>query len=190
MTKAIIFDCFGVLTSDIWKEFVNSLPEDQQEPARELNRSHDRGDMSLQEFSRAIFELTGSQPRVVEAIINSDMEKNEMLIGYIKSLKQNYKTAILSNVSSNWIRNSFLNNDEQKLFDEYVLSYEVRMAKPDAEIFVLTAQRLGVACDECVFVDDGEQNCIAASKVGMKSILYVDFESFTAELEKILANSN
>jgi putative hydrolase of the HAD superfamily len=58
------------------------------------------------------------------------------------------------------------------LFDDIVCSAEVGMAKPEAEIFRLAASRLGVAPEECVFVDDWDQNIEAATKVGMTGVLY------------------
>lgn len=189
MIKAIIFDCFGVLTTDIWKEFVQSLPEEQQEPARELNRAHDRNAISLQDFTHAVYELTGSEPKTIESLISADMEKNEKLLDYIRELSQNYKIGLVSNVGSNWIRERFLNDSEQALFDEFILSYEVGLIKPEPEIYNLAASRLGVEPEECVFIDDGEMNCHGAEAVGMKAILYSSFAKFKPELERLLQNT-
>jgi len=58
------------------------------------------------------------------------------------------------------------------LFDDIVCSAEVGMAKPEAEIFRLAASRLGVAPEECVLVDDWDQNVAAAQAVGMTAICY------------------
>ena len=46
------------------------------------------------------------------------------------------------------------------------------MAKPDAAIFRLAAERLGVAPAECVFVDDWDQNIAAARSIGMTAVLF------------------
>lgn len=188
MIRAIIFDCFGVLTGDIWKEFVLGLPEEQQEPARELNRAHDRMAISLQEFSQAIYELTGHEPQVIESLISSDMVKNTNLLEYIAHLKKDYKIGLLSNVGSNWIRESFLSQQEQQLFDDFVLSYEVRLIKPDREIYKLAASRLKVSPSECIFIDDGLQNCEGAKSTGMGAVLYKDFRQFTSDLEALLTD--
>jgi putative hydrolase of the HAD superfamily len=58
------------------------------------------------------------------------------------------------------------------LFDDIVCSAEVGMAKPEAEIFQLAASRLAVTPEECVFVDDWDQNVEAAKKIGMTGVLY------------------
>lgn len=186
MIKGIIFDCFGVLTGDLWKEFVASLPLAQQEPARELNRALDRGLLSLKDFSREIHELTGGMPEQVESVINAEMTKNKPLLKYIAELHGNYKLALLSNISTNWVRDVFLTSQEQELFDTIVLSYEVGMVKPDERIYELTAERLGLGLDECVFIDDGVVNCRAAETVGMKAVLYENFPQMKTELSALL----
>ena len=46
------------------------------------------------------------------------------------------------------------------------------MAKPEAAIFVLSAERLGLEPGECVFVDDLDANVEAARQVGMQGLLF------------------
>ena len=46
-----------------------------------------------------------------------------------------------------------------ELFDAVVISAEVGLHKPQPEIYLLAAERLGVEPAECVFVDDLRENC-------------------------------
>lgn len=185
MIKAIIFDCFGVLTGDKWKEFVASLPDDQQEPARELNRALDRGNIDQKDFTDAVSELTHKPASEIAAAINEDNDKNHALIEHIRELKSSgLKIAILSNVSTDWIQTTFLTPAEMKLFDAFVLSYQVGMVKPDPAIYKLAAQRLNQQPSECLFIDDGERNVLAAERVGMKALLYEN----TAQLRKTISH--
>jgi putative hydrolase of the HAD superfamily len=55
-------------------------------------------------------------------------------------------------------------------FDTVVVSYEVGCAKPDAEIFELTLDRLGVAAAHALFVDDREVNLEGARRVGLRTL--------------------
>lgn len=190
MIKAIIFDCFGVLTSDKWKEFASTLPKNQREPARRLNRALDRGQLGQKEFISAINQLSGEPTELVEQIFSAEMPKNNQLLSYIRRLKANYKIALLSNVASNWVTDIFLDSEEISLFDEIVLSHHAGVAKPSAEIYQLTAERLGVRPDECVFIDDGLANCEGARAIGMQAILYEDLANMKQQLEKILADTN
>ncbi len=186
MTKAIIFDCFGVLTGDLWKEFVGTLPEEQKNPARSLNHALDAGILSQQDFYKAIHELTGQSPQKVEDIITSSMHKNEALLSYIALLKKQYKIGLLSNISTDWITRDFLSKEESAMFDDMVFSYQIGVTKPDARAFELTAGRLGEAPEDCIFIDDSAMNCEGAERTGMQAILYEDFETLKANLKSML----
>src|SRR5437868_15071308 len=129
MIKAIIFDCFGVLTTDSWQEFVGTLPLPKRQEARILNHAYGSAVLSKPEFLKAIVELTGRQPQDIDSMLDNEMYKNKELLDYIGQLKPKYKIGLLSNVASNWIRDRFLTPEEQALFDEFILSYEVGLTK-------------------------------------------------------------
>lgn len=187
MIKAVIFDCFGVLTTDTWKEFVGTLPESQRQEASSLNRAYDANQLSKEQFLQAIEDLTGKLPKFVEHQLDNETVKNDELLAYAKELQAHYKIGLLSNIATNWIREKFLTPEEQKIFSDFVLSYEVNLAKPDPKIFELAAERLGVAPEDCVLIDDIELYCTVAKEVGMQTIQYRDFRSTKAELELILS---
>jgi len=71
------------------------------------------------------------------------------------------------------------------LFDAVVISGEVGMRKPDADIYLHTAATLDVAPQECVFVDDLSPNVKAAMAVGMVGVRHRDVETTITELEVI-----
>ena len=72
------------------------------------------------------------------------------------------------------------------MFDAVVISGEVGLHKPEPEIFRLGAERLGVAPEECVFVDDLRENCAGAEAVGMAAILHRGADTTVPELESLL----
>jgi len=189
MIKAVVFDNFGVLTTDTWRAFVDSLPEGIDiGKARELNRAYDAGTISHKDFLDGVKEVTGRQPQEVESLLQSDIAKNLPLLKYIGELKQRgLKIGLLSNIATNWIRDSFLTPAEQKLFDEMILSYEVGMTKPDPRMFQLACKRLGVDASEAVLVDDISPYCDAARHTGMQAITYEDFKQAKQALEALLS---
>lgn len=185
--RAIIFDCFGVLTADSWHEFRMSLPKEQQGPASDLNHQYGAGLIGKQEFLSAISEVTGKTEEFISGLIDNEDSKNTVLLNYIATkLKHHYKIGILSNVASNWIRDYFLTPDEQKLFDVMVFSFEEGTTKPDPRIYEMAADRLGVAPKECVYIDDIDRYAAAAENVGMKAITYKNFPQLNEELNEIL----
>ncbi|MCJ0903560.1 HAD-IA family hydrolase [Rhodococcus sp. ARC_M6] len=72
------------------------------------------------------------------------------------------------------------------LVDDVVLSGDVEMAKPDAAIYRLAAQRLGLPPEVCVFVDDLAVNVRGAVAVGMVGVHHVDPETTIEELSILL----
>jgi len=59
--------------------------------------------------------------------------------------------------------------------DVEVFSCEVGLRKPDAEIYLLACERLGVAPGECLYVGDGSYRELSgATAVGMRAVLIRD----------------
>lgn len=73
-----------------------------------------------------------------------------------------------------------------ELFDTVVISGEVGMRKPEPAIYRYAADRLGLAPQLCVFVDDLAPNVRGAAAVGMSTVLHRDQVSTIAELERYL----
>lgn len=186
MIKAIIFDCFGVLTADLWKEFVATLPENQKQAARDLNHALDAGMIDHKEFYAQIFNLTGSQPQQVESFLSPDIQKNQPLFEYIKELSRDYQIGLLSNISSDWVTRVFLLSEEAALFNAKIFSYQIGVTKPEERAYTAAAEKLGVETAECIMVDDSEINCQGARTAGMQAILYQDFETLKKDLKSIL----
>jgi HAD superfamily hydrolase (TIGR01509 family) len=77
-------------------------------------------------------------------------------------------TAVVSNIAFD-IRPAFRAAEAET--DEFVLSFEVGVVKPDPRIFEIALQRIGVAADEAVMVGDSQENDGAARDVGCDFIL-------------------
>lgn len=190
MIKAVIFDCFGVLTKDLWREFTESLPPGEGvRRAKELNHQYDAGFINLAEFVQQVHEATGRDPRTVETVfINEEPVKNLELLDYIQQLKKRgYKIGMLSNIATNWVRDYFLTAEEQALFDNMTFSFQAGTTKPDPKIYEQVLDTLSVKAGESVFVDDVDRYCAAAQALGMKAIVYRSFPAMKAELETILS---
>ncbi len=189
MIKAIIFDCFGVLTTDGWLKFLDTyLPDgDKRTKAKELNHTVDKGLIAYGEFIDQVAKLAAVDRQKVNDTLTEHLAKNDLLFDYIKELKPKYKLGILSNIAMpDWFNEHFT-EQELALFDDILLSSEVGMVKPEPEIFRLSAKRLVFKPSECVLIDDREQNIDAAVAIGMRGIYYQDFPQMKKELESILS---
>jgi len=85
-----------------------------------------------------------------------------------------FKTALLTNISREGeaIFTKLFPVDE--LFDVVVDSSKVGMRKPDPAIYRLTCERLGIAPERCLFIDDLLCNVEAAQALGMQTIQCLD----------------
>ncbi|WP_433265255.1 HAD-IA family hydrolase [Actinosynnema sp. CS-041913] len=96
--------------------------------------------------------------------------------------RRGLRTAILSNADGLW----YPPPEWQDLFDVVVTSGEVGFAKPDRRIYLLAAERLGLAPETCVFVDDLAVNVRGAAAAGMVGVHHRSVRSTLEELEVLL----
>jgi len=96
-----------------------------------------------------------------------------------------FATALLSNSWGNLYEREGWN----EMFDAVVISGEVGMRKPDAEIFRLTASRLAIEPEGCVFVDDLLPNIRGAQDVGMVGVHHVAAAQTVEQLEDLLGTA-
>ncbi|MFT4532208.1 MAG: epoxide hydrolase-like predicted phosphatase [Candidatus Saccharimonadales bacterium] len=188
MIKAVIFDCFGVLVDSSYVPFRSKYFAGQQDKLAEFSRLEDmssKGDLEYSELIDKFAKLAGiSVDLAVKEL--ADNPVNTELFEYINaSLKPSYKIGFLSNVGTDRVYELFT-DDEVALFDNIVLSFQVGMAKPDARIYELAAERLGVEPHECVFVDDVEHYLAGAATAGMQTVHYTDYESFKESVAELL----
>jgi HAD superfamily hydrolase (TIGR01509 family) len=186
MIKAIIFDCFGVLSEDAWMVFNNTYRGQQDifQAAHELNEKSDLGLITEDELYHNLADLLDRPFEDIKKSFTSE-QKNTDILNYIPQLKRHYKIGMLSNVNRGFM-DHFFTQEEKDLFDVMVLSGEIGVAKPDTRAFVYTVEKMGVAIDESVMVDDRQYNVDGAMRAGMNGILYRDFEQLKKDLNSIL----
>ena len=61
-------------------------------------------------------------------------------------------------------------HDLVPFFQDLVFAQDIGLEKRNPELFLRTAQQLGVSPTECVLYDDAPPNCIAAKSVGMTTV--------------------
>ncbi len=59
-----------------------------------------------------------------------------------------------------------------KYFDGMIFSAEIHTRKPRKAFFETALTTFGVKADDCIFVDDLEENVLGAEKCGIKSIVF------------------
>ena len=150
----------------------------------------ERGEMSAAEFEQLLARELGARGSQVPAagllgrMLAGLEEPDRRMHGLVRRVRQSgVRTALLSN---SW-GNEYDRTGWDEMFDAIVISGEVGMRKPDAEIFLHAAARLGLPVTACVLVDDLAWNVEAARALGMAAVLHEgDVEATARELEVLL----
>ncbi len=109
--------------------------------------------------------------------------QNPVMLAWHQQLKaKGLRTAILSNMGD-----SVLASIEREFawihdFDVLVWSFQLRMAKPDPEIYRHTLKELGTSPEETLFLDDRMVNIEAARDLGIRAIHFSTVEQLRADL--------
>jgi putative hydrolase of the HAD superfamily len=195
--KALIVDFGGVLTTDVWDSFavfcrerglddgaVRRLFREDPE-ALALLRRLEIGALAEEEFEARFAERLGIDDGsdLIDSMFRGMQPDAEMVAAVRAAHAQGVRTGLLSN---SWSTAHYDRELLAELFDDAVISGEVGLHKPQPEIYRLAAERLRVASEQCVFVDDLRENCAGAEAVGMTAVLHRDAAATIAALEPLL----
>jgi len=193
--KALLVDFGGVLTTDIWSSFAafceqrgldagaaKQLFRDDPDALATL-RGLETGEVEPAEFERRFAALLGTEPDgLVEGLFAGLRPDQPMLEAVGRAREARVPTGLISN---SWVMDHYT-DEIRALFDAAVISAEVGLHKPQPEIYLLAAERLGVDPEDCVFVDDLRENCAGAEAVGMTAVLHRDAAETIARVEELL----
>ena len=128
----------------------------------------------------------------LEKMVSRDLEswsrinvKTEELIRDLKN--SGLKTAVLSNISKDFLTRIKGTLPVFDLFDAAVFSCNVDAVKPEEKIYRILLAQLGCKADELVFFDDVEVNVKAALNLGIQASLWKGPEAARKELEMLCA---
>jgi putative hydrolase of the HAD superfamily len=202
----IIFD-FGNVLLDIdpprtWKgfEFVfgDSYAEVQQMVTAE--NLFDRFEMGLMPESEFVAALCAASHREVapETIVDiwnamllrQPLHRLQMLLNLRAA---GYQVYLLSNTNEThirWVRRHLaelgVKDFEETYFTKAYYSHDVKMRKPNADIFEFVLSDAGIRADESLFIDDLEANVRTAATLGLQTIHHDPNEEIEIVLKNIL----
>lgn len=183
MIKAIIFDFFDVFRTDSYKAWLKTNNVPYEGEYFEASRQMDLGNITTEEFLAQLSTLQGRE--ITQKEVDASAKVDGAVVEIAKGLKPGYRVALLSNAPSTFIRELLAAHDLEQHFHEIVISSEVGMVKPSAEIFEHTLSKLGVKASETVFIDDNPGHVAAAEKVGIAGIQFTSAAQLKTELAKM-----
>jgi epoxide hydrolase-like predicted phosphatase len=199
--RGLLVDFGGVLTTNVFESFrafcvAEGLPPDtikekfRSDPrALGLLRQLEKGELTAEEFSPQFAAVVGvaDSNGLVERLFAGIGPDDAMVDAVRAARAAGIRTGLISNSWGDGIAYDPALMEE--LFDAVVISGDVGLHKPQAEIFELGAERIGVPAAEAVFVDDLKENIAGAEAVGMTGVLHRGAESTVPELERLLGVS-
>ena len=187
-TKAIVFDAYGTLfdvnsaaekckakIGDRWEAFANFWRTTQLEYTwlRSLMRRHknfwqiteDSLDKSMKVFN--IDENLKKELLNLYKILSTYSEVKEVL----KVLKEkNYKLAILSNGTPTLLKDLVTSNKLDNLFDDLFSIEEVKVYKPDPEVYKMPLKKYKISAGEITFLSANTWDVSGGGNFGYNSI--------------------
>ncbi len=191
---AVIFDLCGVIMKNGGpRDFTRRYPD--HDPAviaeivmgpHHLDTDHpwhrvERGEITLAEC-RALTKQRLDEAGIVATVPAEKpatsggpaftFQLNDDMVAFIHDLKNaKYPIAILTNNVKEFREWWWPLMDFESIFDAIVDSHEVRMRKPNPEIYHHTMNRIGATPSRTVFLDDLHANVEAANALGMHGVL-------------------
>jgi len=198
MIRNIVFDLGNVLISFRPEEYL--LKNNYPEAKRKIIHSDifgsiewlllDNGEISTMEAIDRIAEKSSLRREEIALIFNkrteimSDIDENVKLIPRLK--KDGYRLYYLSNFPVDIFDEVKRSYSFFKYFDGGIISAVVRYSKPNPEIFRLLLEKYGLSANECLFIDDHEENTIVAVSIGMKGFFTSGSTNISDEFLKSL----
>lgn len=196
MIKTLIFDIGNVVLYFDHEKMVNQVAKALQVPFTQVKKcffddgllnAFEIGTVSTDEVLAELLKLTTQpppKPHILTAY-NAIFVENLSLIPIIHSLKKQGKRLILlSNISEPhfiYAKNTFASI---ALFDDAILSYEVRHAKPDQEIYKAVLAKANCLPYECFYTDDILGHIQSARLQSIDAEQYLSTERLTEQLAK------
>ena len=198
MIKNIIFDLGNVLIEYNPERFISEFVEEKNQERfykrvfkeqewQDLDRGTLEYDEAIKIFTKDLPEEKESIEKLFKENIQGvlfPIEENLKLLPKLK--EKGYKLYILSNFH----REAFLEVSKLCKFDESfdggVVSYDVKLLKPEKEIYLELLNRYNLKPEETLFIDDTLPNIEACRKLGITGIHLKNKEDLKAELENLL----
>jgi HAD superfamily hydrolase (TIGR01509 family) len=183
MIKAVIFDVDGLLldSEPIWsladRELLRRRGIDYHDElkTRVVGKGQVESAQNIKDYYKLedpIDELVMERRKLLNELLKANLQLMPGAQELIDTLFENgFRLAIASSQSKEIIDLVLKSFALEEKFSTIVYGDEVKRGKPEPDIFLLAAQRLGVSPQEAVVLEDSNNGAIAAKKAGMKVIV-------------------
>jgi beta-phosphoglucomutase len=181
--QAVIFDVDGVLVDSYQAHYVSwqlacldhGLEMTQDQFVATFGRTSREIIVELwgDRFTtaQAVAELDDSKEEFFREILQHDFPAMDGAAELVSALHQaGFRLAVGSSGPPDNVNLVLDRLQSQPCFDGVVTGTDVQRGKPDPQVFLLAAERIGVAPPHCVVIEDAPAGVAAAHAAGMKCI--------------------
>jgi putative hydrolase of the HAD superfamily len=196
----LLLDWGGVMTANVFASFdafgaAEGLPAGiarevfrRDRDARAALVAFEEGSLDDDAFASLLARRFGLDPARAEGLIDRMMAGATVEPAMVELVRQARRAGIRTGlVSNSWGADRYPLALLAELFDGLTISGHEGIRKPAPAIYALGAQRIGVAPDACVFVDDLTFNLEPARELGMATVHHTDPAATRAQLRELLA---
>ena len=201
MIRNIVFDISNVHAPFRFKEFLAEKGFDAAMIKRIIKASamtsywteFEKGKLT---YDEAMEGFVSTDPDIADELYKAYdscsgiMGRYDYTEGWIDALKEaGYKLYCITNFTPAGYEQCYDCISFIERFDGCVFSFREGIVKPDPEIYKTLLRRYNLKAEECVFIDDTEENVVSAQKIGLNGIVFTGYEDAVARLNEIV-NSN
>ena len=202
MIRNIVFDISNVLTPFRFKEFLAEKGFDAAMIKRIIKASamtpywteFEKGKLTQDEAMDAFISVDpgiANELHKAYDVCSGIMGKYDYTEGWIEMLKKaGYKLYCITNFTPAGYEQCYDCISFIEKFDGCVFSFKEGIVKPDPEIYNTLLRRYDLKAEECVFIDDTEENVLSAEKLGFAGIVFTGYEDAVARLDEIVSEKS
>ena len=175
MNNLYLFDCFGVVVSDVSTLWMNNRfdEEEKQYILKHFFRNVDTGKISNKQMFEEMSQRYGVSAKSIWEIWEGYLEVKWDTVELIQKLRnQGGVVALLSNAALEYIDYIFDKFQLRKYFDKIFVSSQYGVAKPDLEFYRICVNSFDTKFDNIYFTDDRASNLVNLEQFGIQPVLF------------------
>jgi beta-phosphoglucomutase family hydrolase len=169
-----------IIVDDIAKRYGIKGPEIIKQVAEEKGRiiTNEQAQELANEKDKLYIKFSEKKLKLLPGV--------KKLLIYLK--KKKYKIGIASSASKEAIEQMMKVTKIKNYIDASVNGFEVKLSKPNPDIFLECAKKLNVNPEDCIVVEDSIHGIEAAKRAGMKSLAVTTGQTSKKDLQSLNPN--
>ncbi|MBU1038827.1 hypothetical protein KKC17_01120 [Patescibacteria group bacterium] len=195
MIKAIIFDWFGVCTTENWadclaRELSAKLKIDDgviRSEFKKVLQPFAAAELTDREFLQKFLATLDPNGQVDDYLylFNTIPQVNWSVLQLAGELKKKYKVYLLSNNFGPVFPNYQIKVNFREYFNELFLSHQLKVSKTNPKVWDLVLAKIPFLPAEILFIDNKQKYLALATERGLSTILFKDAQQLREAINSL-----